>query len=1018
MSDGGTAPTGTAPKVSGLWAALEVRASELDQIRRLFVASLLVGLALVTFFSGSNALFIDQVGADALPWVYLVNAALVVAAGLGYAAWSRRASTVTVLLSSIGVLAATVMLLWVWVSLSGGQAAAFALAVWFRFLFIFGFLGLWEVASAVFDVRQAKRLFPAIALGAMLAFMVGGAAVSFVASLIGTEQLILLSAIFFVLYGVAFRSAAAGADLERLDDAPPATPRDIISDRFSRDLALMRSITILLVFITEFVFYEQVEANFASDEGIARFLGLFLAGGTLAMVIVTATISSRFIARFGIGVGLATMPAGLLLSALVMGGYGLAFGIDRIFFVLAVVANVVNMVLANAIETPVGAVMYQPMSADKRMPVRVAVDGWLGSVALVVVGLLLLGFQALDTASVLPFVWLLAGVGVAGVVLARRLYQDYIDALGTATTLAFGSGGSSDMLAAVDEGHGLLHAGLMGDDPAAAFAIASLVQDLDDHPLRFVVPELIANTDDDVALVGVAAIGRSGDTAQVGRLLALVADAGRSSRLRASALDAVYRLDPDTARREARSFVDGPESGDLTAKALAIGLTAGEQRAGQRVVALANATDGDDRRAAARILREVPAGATLTPEVATALTGLLGDSGATIDALAATSGHITAPMADELVALGRDARNRRQVVSSLATGGTISIDSIEAVIDTLPQSYVEELVEQVYARNTRRPALLHRFVRPDAPSAVRRAGFAAIADADIDLPATVRRMLRDDVARADQIVGVYRDGNEIPELVALALADEFEATRRTIWTGLRLAGDSDRLVELEAIATSGTEDQRANAIEALDTLLPREMRDLIVPVVEPATIVDAAELAAASPDPQTLEQLHATSGLSESTIQLLDHHLSPEPEPAMSQTLERVLALKQIDIFSTLAYELLVELAEIVTDRTAQDGEQILTEGELGEELFALTDGQVQVGATDVMLAAGTVFGELAVLAPGPRSATVTAKGECTMLVLTRSTLLALADRHPAVMAEIARVLAVRLQNAAPLPHR
>ena len=131
----------------------------------------------------------------------------------------------------------------------------------------------------------------------------------------------------------------------------------------------------------------------------------------------------------------------------------------------------------------------------------------------------------------------------------------------------------------------------------------------------------------------------------------------------------------------------------------------------------------------------------------------------------------------------------------------------------------------------------------------------------------------------------------------------------------------------------------------------------------------------------------------------------------MSDTLNRVIALKRVDIFSTLTYELLVELAEVVEERFAAAGDDVITAGELGEELFALIDGEVEVAGSGAVLAGGTVFGELAVLDPAPRSATVTARTDSSMLVLRRSMLLALAERHPTVMAEIARVLAIRLRS-------
>lgn len=448
----------TAAPSSGLWSALAVRPSEVDQIRRLIVCSALVGFALVFFFSGSNALFLERVGADNLPWVYIANAPLVIVAGFGYALWSRRASTATVLQGSIWLLTASVAALWLWTITSDGQAASFALAVWFRFLFIFGLLGLWEIASAVFDVRQSKRLFPAVALGAMAAFMVGGALVSGLTALIGTVHLIAVSAGFFGLYALAFTRAIDGADFAAADESTPATPKEIVADRFSRNLAFMRSITILLIFVTEFIFYEQVAANFSSDESIARFLGIFMALATLAMVVCTAVVSAKYISRYGVGVGLATMPVGMIVMAVVLGLYGMVIGINVGFFALAVFANLANMVLANAIETPVGAVMYQPMPVERRMPVRVAVDGWLGSVAVLVTGVLLLVFDSLGFTDVRPFVWLLAAIGVVGLFVSRQLYADYRQALAEATTVAFSSApagggeagsstGSADLLA-------------------------------------------------------------------------------------------------------------------------------------------------------------------------------------------------------------------------------------------------------------------------------------------------------------------------------------------------------------------------------------------------------------------------------------------------------------------------------------------------------------------------------------------------------------------------------------------
>ena len=162
--------------------------------------------ALVLFYGSANAIFLTRFDVETLPWVYIVNAIVVIVVGLGYGAWSssraggpgphrdgrRRWPSAC------------------WVCGSGPRVSdddvvAFVLATWFRMLFIFAVLGLWEVASAVFDIRQAKRLFAAVALGMMLAFVVGGAATPMLSSWLGTVNLVGLAAVGFALYTVAFR---------------------------------------------------------------------------------------------------------------------------------------------------------------------------------------------------------------------------------------------------------------------------------------------------------------------------------------------------------------------------------------------------------------------------------------------------------------------------------------------------------------------------------------------------------------------------------------------------------------------------------------------------------------------------------------------------------------------------------------------------------------------------------------------------------------------------------------------
>lgn len=998
---------------------LGIRAAEVASVKRLFISAVLIGFALLYFFSGSNALFLDQVGAEQLPWVYIVNAPLVILGGLGYAAWTRRSTTESVLSASTWILAVTVVGLWIWNAATEGTAAPFAAAAWYRFLLVFGLLGLWEIASAEFDVRQSKRLVPIVALGMMLAFMVGGTLVSVVTAVVGTNQLLLVSGVFFVLYAVAFQRAVNAADFSNSDATDPATPAEIVKDSFSRNLAAMRSITILLVFISEFIFYEQVEANFDSDEGVATFLGLFLAGATLAMIVVTVAVTGRYMIRFGIGVGLATMPAGLLLGALVLGVWGAVAGEGTGLFVLAVALNLLSLVLSNAIETPVGAVVYQPMPVERRMPVRVAVDGWLGSVALLGVGLLLLAVRAVGATSVLPFAWLLAAVALVGLWVARRLHGDYLGALTSATTLAFsGSPSARALVDGMAEDQGAIQSGLFGDDPGAALAIARLVHDDDHASTQLVLPDLIDHVDDDVASMAMKAAARSGNADTIPRLELVIGDEARSSALRADALRTLHVLDPDAAVGIAKglgSLADAALFGRLDAQVAALDLATGSATAID-LPALAIASVDDQKRAAS-VIAAWPDESPLTSSAQDALALLLASSDDEVVAasLVAARPHFVADLAPTLVLLGVDSVQRRSVVEVLANGGAPAIDAINNSLGELPEDYVADLVDGVYAPNTRRPVLLHQFLSPDASSKVRRAGFDAVRRADIELPATIDRITRDDVEWGRLILATYRDCDpELDTALHLGLQEEFAAGRRTLWAALRAKGSADRVAELEAVASRSVEDDRANAIEALDSFLPLKTRDLVVPMLEPVSLTQALEVATDLPEPldnmASLERLRSFGRLGLATRHLISHYLAPAKDPHMSEVLERVIALKRIDIFSTLPYSLLAELAESVEEQSFVAEQVIIEKGELGDVLFAITSGEVSIPATGAVMGAGSAFGELAVLDPGPRTATVLARTDVTVLVVKRTMLLALTDRFPEVMTEIARVLATRLR--------
>jgi CRP-like cAMP-binding protein len=135
--------------------------------------------------------------------------------------------------------------------------------------------------------------------------------------------------------------------------------------------------------------------------------------------------------------------------------------------------------------------------------------------------------------------------------------------------------------------------------------------------------------------------------------------------------------------------------------------------------------------------------------------------------------------------------------------------------------------------------------------------------------------------------------------------------------------------------------------------------------------------------------------------------------PAAPATLEKMIGLRSIGIFDDLEPEDLAQLARAGTEVWFTQGECLCREGEAGDEVYVLLDGEVSVSHAGAVTTEGPggCIGELAVLDPAPHEATVVA---CTVAVrtlrLTGGSFRQALGASPVVSEGIIRSLARRLR--------
>jgi CRP/FNR family transcriptional regulator, cyclic AMP receptor protein len=131
----------------------------------------------------------------------------------------------------------------------------------------------------------------------------------------------------------------------------------------------------------------------------------------------------------------------------------------------------------------------------------------------------------------------------------------------------------------------------------------------------------------------------------------------------------------------------------------------------------------------------------------------------------------------------------------------------------------------------------------------------------------------------------------------------------------------------------------------------------------------------------------------------------------------KIELLSNVPLFATCSKRDLGRIAVLVDEIDVPEGRVLTRQGEPGRECFVIADGQATAslrGRRSASLGPGDVVGEMSLLDQGPRSATVTARTEMHLLVLTSRNFSSLINRFPVVARRIMAGLAGRLRDAQP----
>lgn len=398
-----------------------------------------LGLTMAFLVVPASSIFLATYGAQALPYTYLcvAVAGVVVSALMARAQkrWSLARVTVLVLASYTILVSAA----WAALSLAGATWVTFPLVVLFPLAIPVGFVLIGTQAGRLLDVRQMKAYFPRVVAGFSVGFAVGGiVAARLVTPLGGPEHLFGLDT-FAALSFLVLAILTARRYPDVLDTPPPpalAIDKDARRDDHPGIRSLLRNRLVVMIFgyqllsaavtqLLDFMVWERAADRYPDPSDLARFLGIFGAVINIVSVAFVALLAGRLLTRYGIRLGLAANPAGvlvLLITSAIAGYVGGAA--STVFFLLVCAQQVTDITLTDGTTRTSINATYQALPAKQRIAAQTWVEGVGFPLALGFVGLLLIATNAINL-SIVSLVVITAILTAAWLVLGLAAYRGY-----------------------------------------------------------------------------------------------------------------------------------------------------------------------------------------------------------------------------------------------------------------------------------------------------------------------------------------------------------------------------------------------------------------------------------------------------------------------------------------------------------------------------------------------------------------------------------------------------------------
>ena len=411
-----------------IYRAFDIRNGEGTRVILMWLYIFLIISSLLIIKPVVASLFLYKFGADRLAYAFMLIAVFAAPISTVYSRLLKKAALHVVIVRTLQIVIAFLFLFRMFLLFK--LAEGWILYIFYVLVAIFAVVSssqFWIFANAIFNAREAKRLFGVIGAGAIAGGIFGGYLTNFLAPVVGSPNLIFICIVFLsigiIIIKYLWHDCSKCGEPDRF--LKQQQSEKMIENPFrllkgSRHLlfvACLVGISVLVGKIVEYQFSAVASINILDEDKLTAFFGFWLSNLNIVSLLIQLFITRRVVGVLGVGTSLLFLPIGILFGSI-------AVLINPALW-SAILIKVSDGSLKNSINKAGMELLVLPIPTELKNTAKsfidIFVDSFATGISGILLGILAIGFN-FSVQQISLIIILLLGFYIYFVVRVRKEY--------------------------------------------------------------------------------------------------------------------------------------------------------------------------------------------------------------------------------------------------------------------------------------------------------------------------------------------------------------------------------------------------------------------------------------------------------------------------------------------------------------------------------------------------------------------------------------------------------------------